>query len=199
MELASEVLERPGTGLAEEEQERAFFVAMEGASLTLLSDMPGIGAASKTRLLAAFEIGRRYARYRSRVLSPPASRAPGSGDLRTDAVELIPAEWRGDSQEWLGFVPIYKKRGGFRAGSPCRVERGVRTHVNVDPVELFARILSLRPQGFFLFHNHPSGDLSPSEADLELTRQVAEVGRQLGTRLLGHGIVSASDARWIER
>jgi DNA repair protein RadC len=69
--------------------------------------------------------------------------------------------------------------------------------VNIDPAELFARVLALRPHGFYLFHNHPSGDLSPSPADIDLTRQVQRVSEQLGIRLLGHGIVSSREERWI--
>ena len=78
------------------------------------------------------------------------------------SVERISASLRRECQEWLGFVPVH--RGG-ELGHFCLVERGVRTHVNIEPAELFARILALRPVGFYLFHNHPSGDLTPSEED----------------------------------
>jgi DNA repair protein RadC len=67
----------------------------------------------------------------------------------------------------------------------------VRTHVNVEPSELFARVLALRPRGFFLFHNHPSGTLSASGPDLHLTQRVKSTAQQLGLDFLGHWIVTA--------
>ena len=82
-------------------------------------------------------------------------------------------------------------------GAFLHVERGVRTHVNVDPAELFARILALRPEGFFLFHNHPSGNPAPSETDQLLTIKVMRLSQQLGLRLLGHGVVSSREERWV--
>jgi DNA repair protein RadC len=87
----------------------------------------------------------------------------------------------------LGFIPYHRDR---TLGELCLVEHGARTHVNADATELFARVLALRPKGFFLAHNHPSGDLRPSPSDLELTDQVECLARQLGTPLLGHWIVA---------
>jgi DNA repair protein RadC len=40
-----------------------------------------------------------------------------------------------------------------------------------------------------LFHNHPSGDPTPSRADVEMTRQIAEVARPLGVAVHDHIIV----------
>jgi DNA repair protein RadC len=77
------------------------------------------------------------------------------------------------------------------------VEKGARTHVNLDPAELFARILALRPRGVFLFHNHPSGILTPSQEDLDLTHTIREISEKFGIQLLGHWIVSAQSEHWI--
>jgi DNA repair protein RadC len=57
--------------------------------------------------------------------------------------------------------------------------------------------LVLRPQGFFLFHNHPSGVLHPSVEDEDLTDRVAKVCQQLGLQFLGHAILTVSSHRWM--
>jgi DNA repair protein RadC len=44
-----------------------------------------------------------------------------------------------------------------------------------------------------LAHNHPSGDVSPSKADVELTRRLVDAGRILGIDVLDHIIVAESD------
>ncbi len=58
------------------------------------------------------------------------------------------------------------------------------------PREIFAPALIHAASAIILVHNHPSGDLSPSEADLQLTRRVSEVGRLMSVPVLDHIIVS---------
>lgn len=191
--LATQILDRPGPGLAEAEQEKAFFLALEGTAETHLCGIKGIGTAHRARLLAAFEIGRRYEIYRNLGrFRDPGLRVRQETPER--ALRAIPNEMRNEPREWLGFVPVHRSGaiGGF-----CLVERGLRTHIHVDPAELFARILALRPMALFLFHNHPSGELSPSGPDLHLTREVKRLCESFGIRLLGHGIVSRMEERWI--
>ena len=191
--VASAIMERPGTGLDDSDSERAFFIAMEISADSHLSEHHGLGPAGKAKLLAAFELGRRYANHRER--GQCALRVTRKiTDLRGEALERVKPTMRSEVQEWLGFVPFYRTG---QLGNFCLVERGVRTHVNIDPVELFSRLLSLRPEGFFLFHNHPSGDLTPSAPDIDLTRQVRDLAGRFGVQLLGHGIVATLGERWI--
>jgi DNA repair protein RadC len=190
--LAHSILQRPGPGLSTSDEERAFFTAMEGSGPGHLDAIEGLGPAGKARLLAAFELGRRYTNYRQ----APARRAPHAlPDLTREALARVDESLRNEPREWLGFVPIY--RSG-EMGQLCVVERGVRTHVNVDPAELFARLLALRPKGFVLFHNHPSGNTQASIEDLHLTRTVEALARQLGMRLIGHWIVSPQGEYWLK-
>jgi DNA repair protein RadC len=179
LQIADEILQ-------EHESEVAFFRSLESADGPRA---PGIGPAKLARILSAFELARRYSAHRHTTAAPETS------PTRRVALERIPAELKIASREWLGFVPL--ERGG-RLGPFCLVERGVRTHVNVDPAELFAKVLATRPAGFYLFHNHPSGRLEPSRQDEHLTERVAEVARSLGISLLAHGIVGPGGHHWIE-
>lgn len=192
--LALEILERPGTGLDDASQERAFFTAMEVSAAAHLEGIPGLGPAGRARLMAAFELGRRYALFREERAAPPAFPG-GVRDFKSESLARVPPTLRSEAQEWLGFIPCYS---GGKLGSLCLVERGVRTHVNVEPGELFARVLALRPHGIILFHNHPSGELAASDADRDLTHRVFLLGRSLGIRLLGHWIVASKGETWVE-
>ena len=55
--------------------------------------------------------------------------------------------------------------------------------------EVIRRAIDLGSAAIILVHNHPSGDPSPSRADIEVTRNVAEAGRRLGISLHDHIIL----------
>jgi hypothetical protein len=141
-------------------------------------------------------MARRYALFReNRRSESPTAKSQSLLQVAKTALSRVPDPWRKEVQEWLGFIPCYRTG---EVGQLCIVERGVRTHVNIEPVELFARILALRPQGFVLVHNHPSGDLTPSLPDQEITERVAALARPFGIRMLGHWIVTAQGETWIK-
>ncbi len=193
MGVAGSFLERVAKGMSRDEEEKAYFLTLEGNFQNQFQGIKGLGVAGKAKLLATFELGRRYALYKeaSKLNQLPKKRGKHYPEMAFDRVSL---ELRCESKEWLGFVPLY--RSG-KLGEFCLIERGVRSHVNFDPVELFASVLALRPLGFFMFHNHPSGDINPSQPDFELTKRVTEVSQHLGVQFLGHGIVSSTEERWV--
>lgn len=193
LEVAGRILERVGTDLPEPEQSHAFFNAMESNSPSHMNEIPGMGPTPRARVLAAFELGRRYDGYRARLRRSAHLRFEPK-TLPLKAISQVPWERRQDVHEWLGFVPVYSSG---EVGTFCMVDRGLRHQVHTDPLELFSRLLTLRPQAFYLFHNHPSGDLTPSREDLNLTREVENLSARLGIRLLGHGIVSRDEDAWI--
>jgi DNA repair protein RadC len=60
-----------------------------------------------------------------------------------------------------------------------------------DPRLIFMTALKVAACNLILCHNHPSGNLKPSEADIELTRKIVDAGRLLDIRVLDHVIVTA--------
>jgi DNA repair protein RadC len=68
-------------------------------------------------------------------------------------------------------------------------QKGTVDHTPVYPREVVKRALELSATAIILVHNHPSGDPTPSRADIDMTRQVAEVARTLGIQLHDHVIV----------
>ncbi len=67
--------------------------------------------------------------------------------------------------------------------------KGTVDHVPVYPREIVKRALELNASALILVHNHPSGDPTPSEADLAMTRQVHEACQALGLTLHDHLII----------
>ena len=58
--------------------------------------------------------------------------------------------------------------------------------------EVIRRAIDLGSSAIILVHNHPSGDPSPSRADIDVTRKVAEAGRRLNITLHDHIIIGAN-------
>jgi DNA repair protein RadC len=70
--------------------------------------------------------------------------------------------------------------------------RGTVDHVPVYPREVVKRALELNASALILVHNHPSGDPTPSDADLAMTHQVQEACGALGLTLHDHLIIGKS-------
>ena len=67
--------------------------------------------------------------------------------------------------------------------------RGTVDHVPVYPREVVKRALELNASALILVHNHPSGDPTPSEADIAMTRRIRDAAEALGLLLHDHLIV----------
>jgi DNA repair protein RadC len=68
-------------------------------------------------------------------------------------------------------------------------QTGTVDHTPVYPREVVKRALELSATAIILVHNHPSGDPTPSRADIEMTKQIVEIARSLGIAVHDHIIV----------
>jgi DNA repair protein RadC len=71
--------------------------------------------------------------------------------------------------------------------------RGTVDHAPVYPREIAKRALELQASAVILVHNHPSGDPTPSKADVDLTRDIEKALAALDIRLHDHLVVGAAD------
>ncbi len=106
---------------------------------------------------------------------------------------------------WQGVLDYLHMRMGHGAVEQLRVlfldsknaliadeeqQRGTVNHTAVYPREVVKRALELGATAVILVHNHPSGDPTPSKADIEMTRQVRDAAERLGVALHDHIIVA---------
>lgn len=68
-------------------------------------------------------------------------------------------------------------------------QRGTIDHTPVYPREVIKRALELGAASIILAHNHPSGDPTPSAADIDITKQIVEAGRVLNISIHDHLII----------
>ena len=92
---------------------------------------------------------------------------------------------RGDVER---FHVLYLDRKN-RLISDERLGVGTVDHVPVYPREVVRRALDLNASALILVHNHPSGDPTPSRADIEITKQVVQAGRALNVEVHDHLVV----------
>src|SRR5262249_23119601 len=68
-------------------------------------------------------------------------------------------------------------------------QTGTVDHTPVYPREVVKRALELSATAIILVHNHPSGDPTPSNADVQMTKQIVDIAKPLGIAIHDHIIV----------
>lgn len=143
----------------------------------------GLGPASAAAVAASLELARRMARARHPWATP--LRRPG------DVAEYVRAELRGADREHFLALGLDARQ---RVLLVRTVAIGSLAQVDVHPRELFRPMVRAGVHAVVLVHNHPSGDPRPSDADIELTHRMAQVGRLLGIPVLDHLVVSDDES-----
>lgn len=193
--LAEDLIRRSGGGeSADVFDDSLLFKILKEDGALLLTDLKGLGVAARARLLASFEFARRYNRYLETNNLTSRADLKSLSNLKRQVLKTISKQMRESRKEWVGVIPIYSPQ---RVGEFCLIEWGTRFHTNFDARTLFSKLFTLRADGFFLAHNHPSGNCDPSQTDYSLTQQMQWLGQQLNIRLIDHCIVSSRDAFWL--
>lgn len=152
--------------------------ALAGADVSALEDVPGVGAATASRLVAALEVGRRAA------TEDPAQTRPIRGPA--DVFRRLGPRLRDVRQEEFHALLLNTRHHVLRE---VLVTRGILDASLVHPREVFRIAVSEGAAGIILVHNHPSGDPTPSPEDRAVTRQLGAAGRAIGIPVLDHVVV----------
>ncbi|NJN85053.1 MAG: DNA repair protein RadC [Leptolyngbyaceae cyanobacterium SL_7_1] len=142
-----------------------------------LMQIPGIGIAKASTILAAIELGKRVLSSRSErlVIDDPAIAASIlSGDLM----------WQ--SQERFAVLLLDIKH---QLLSSQVISIGTATETLAHPRDIFREAIRHGAVRLIVAHNHPSGNVEPSANDIELTRQLLAAAQLLGIPLLDHLIL----------
>ena len=140
-----------------------------------------LGASRVARIGAALELGRRIAALS--VTSSEPIRQPESVARR------LMATYGHRVQETFGGIYLDARH---RIISEREIFVGTLTSASVSPRDIFRFALNDHAAAVIVFHNHPSGDPSPSPQDLAFTTKVVSIGQPLGVEVLDHLIVTSS-------
>ena len=140
-------------------------------------------------------------RVENRSLRP----VPAKGRCAVGCSKSFCREEYGDFVQWAArlfrlAVPIAGKMevffvlpldaAGHALSAPVMVALGHETGTTaVDPREVFREALNVGAEKIIVAHNHPSGDLTPSKADIATTARLREAGEIVGVALIDHLIV----------
>jgi DNA repair protein RadC len=142
--------------------------------------LEGVGPAAAARLLACLEMSRRAGARRG-TLRPNISTAE-------DVVALCGPQLRGLDREHFWTLALNTKNRLIRI---IEVSVGSLNASIVHPRELFKDAVRLSAASIIVVHNHPSGDPTPSGADIQLTRRIVKAGDVLGIELLDHVVIGS--------
>ena len=146
---------------------------MHPKELTLL---PGVGPAKAASIVAAFELGRRVRHIEVHSVMGPA-----------DIQQLITPMIDNFNQEH--FIGVFLNTQ-HQVIHQKVLFIGTLNASLVHPREVFKEAVRVSAASVVVAHNHPSGDLTPSPADIELTKQLKDAATMIHIPLLDHVIVS---------
>ncbi len=153
------------------------------ASITDLQKIKGIGRDKAVTLVAAFALARKMAKElqaESPVLDNPEN-----------VVQLLRDQNLVKNNETLQVLLLNTRYKLIRVED---VSHGTRDTLLVDPGAVFKKAIEAGASAIVLVHNHPSGDPSPSDADIKTTRDLIRAGKLLKIEVLDHVIIGRATA-----
>ncbi len=152
---------------------------LTNASISDLAKIEGVGKVKAGKLLAAIELGRRSLSEKSHYhIITPKEVINEVKEITTKSQEYLLALYLNARHELLQKQVI---------------SVGALNQAIIEPRDVFSYALILPSPFIILVHNHPSGNIHPSEDDKHFTKKIVEAGELLGISILDHVIVSSKD------
>ena len=164
------------------ENQRDAMSIMREVSARELMEIPGVGPAKATSILAAIELGKRVLQSR-----PPEKTVVDDPSVAAAALshELM---WQAQERFAVLFLDIKHRILGMKV-----ITIGTATETLAHPRDIFREVLRQGATRVIVAHNHPSGNLEPSQEDIHLTRQLLDAANLLGVPILDHLILGNGD------
>lgn len=158
------------------------FYRIDQASITELCKVKGIGLAKAAQIKAALEVGKRMSSQSSgKKLKMATSRcfvehfAPFMKNLKKEIVKLVLL-----NPKLLVIKDLTISEGSLNASI-------------LHPREVMIPAIKESAASFAVIHNHPSGDPSPSQQDMEITHRLNKTGQIIGIKMVDHIIIGDNE------
>ncbi len=171
IDLAKEILEHCKNNLAD----------LNRLSLQQLKKFKGVGTAKAINILAALELGNRKQNSDAKSIESIHSSKDSYEHFKYHLQDLTIEE------TWVMYLT--------RSNSVIEIVKmssGGITNTIMDQRLIFSKALELKAICIILAHNHPSGNLKPSQADIEITNKIKQAGTTLDICLLDHLIIAGN-------
>ena len=151
---------------------------LKDVGIPTLMKIDGIGRVKATELKAALELGRRV------YMDNDIEKIKLNNDYLV--YEYFREILRDKKQEY--FYAVYLDTKGNYLGKKCLFVGTINNSI-VHPREIFKEAYLLSANGIICVHNHPSGDVTPSREDINLTKKLVEIGVIHGIKVIDHIII----------
>lgn len=169
VELAREILSQSNNSLNE----------LACKSIQDLMKFKGIGEAKAITLYASMELARRKAFTAAKTRFKIRSTKDAYEYLKIDLTEIAHEE----------FYVLFLNRANEVIGKE-QISKGGISGTVADGKVIFHKALEMKSSGIILAHNHPSGQLKPSQQDLKLTKSLVSFGKYIDLDILDHLIIT---------
>jgi len=153
-------------------------IELSKLSLIELMKFKGIGEAKAVSIVAALELGTR--RRESEVIFK------NKIENSKDVFELFSSLFTDSFSEVFWILMLNRANGIIKK---VNISNGGISGTVVDPKKIFSLALENTASSIVLCHNHPSGNIQPSEADIKLTKKIKDAGIALDINVLDHIII----------
>ena len=152
--------------------------SLQDISLEEFKSIKGIGNVKAIQLKAVCELARRMAQ--------PLNRKNVKVNSSVDVADLFINELRYEKVEHVKLLMLNAKNFIIRV---VDISKGGMNSAIVEPKEILQEAIKAGIPKIILVHNHPSGDSTPSKADIDLTKRLYSASNLLGIQLLDHIVI----------
>ena len=152
--------------------------SLQNMSLEDFKSIKGIGKVKAIQLKAVCELARR--------MSQPLNKKSVKVNSSSDVADLLMDELRFEKVEHVKLLLLNAKNYIVRI---VDISKGGMNSAIVEPKEILQETIKAGIPKIILVHNHPSGDSSPSKADIDLTKRLYSASNIMGIQLLDHIVI----------
>jgi DNA repair protein RadC len=134
-----------------------------------------------------FEVAEIQLSYKSKVKPSLRPKVTSS----RDCYNVLKKYWDEDKIEFVEQFKVLLLNRAHKVLGLYEVSTGTTTTTVADPRLIFVAAIKANACGVILSHNHPSGNLIPSQADIDLTKRMREAGKLLEITVLDHIIITS--------
>jgi len=151
---------------------------LQDVSISELMKIKGIGQVKAIQLLAVCELVKR--------INKPINRKNIKIKDAKDVAKLLMNELKYEKREVVKIILLNSKNIVLKIKD---ISYGGTNFAMIEPKEILAEAIKLQAPKIIMVHNHPSGDVTPSKADYNITDRIYESAEILGIQLLDHIII----------
>lgn len=172
LDLAKEVLK------LNDNKEKDDLSFLQEISIAEFMKIKGIGEIKAIQLLAVCELVKR--------INKPINKENIKIKNSKDVAELLMNELRYEKREKAKLILLNSKNIILKIKD---ISYGGTNFAMIEPKEVLSEAIKLQAPKIILVHNHPSGDVTPSQADFNMTDRIYEAAQIIGVELLDHIII----------